>query len=484
MVGDHGTLRVLNLATDEVTAVDSGTTVNLHAVAGRGSLENPVITAVGEDLTIVLVDTSGARVERQTPGAGTFRGVHISSSGERLAVGERGGDGVIYRSRGGPYDVWGWDEVPDGTGPQHAVTAAPGGPAWSVGTRTGTGTQGTVLTPDGSDPWRIDSPGAHGVLRGAWAWADGALLVVGDKGQMFRRAGGTWKPEEVASQDSFRHLAAGFDPTFSSYGESWVTSESGLSRYRRWWAEFPVLGGAVAVVGDGLQPVAALTATHLYSHADGVWKVSGSSPPAPRTIESLVARAGGLWAADGEQLWFKPGDLAWQLEERTAGIKPHALGVSPDTGVLWLAGEDEEGNGALGWLGALNDATRVSFSEPIEPLRAVSVAWRSGACCEVWAVGDAGAVVSLWGQSVESPAQGPADVDFKGVFAESDSSVWIVGNRGRIFHVTNPSDATFPRNQASGLEEDITLWDVGRAQQGIMVVGDRGTVLVRQAEAP
>lgn len=185
VVGQDGVALLLS-DLDRITAVDAGTTKDLHAVHGNAS---GLVLAVGA-AGVAVRATAGAEPEFTPENTGSIahiRGVWVADDGSAIGVGDQGT--VLERAASGG---WSTEVAPTSTN-LHAVTVV-GAVSYAVGDN------GVVLRREGGS-WSKESEAPGEFLYGVWGAGDDVFAVGWTGLVLSRSVDGDWIAEESGTNN-------------------------------------------------------------------------------------------------------------------------------------------------------------------------------------------------------------------------------------------------------------------------------------------
>jgi hypothetical protein len=178
-----------------------------------------------------------------------------------------------------------------------------------------------------------------------------------------------------------------------------------------------------------------------------------------------------VWASGFGYLGHYDGaGVDWHQLGSAAGITLWGVG----TGDVWLIqGSAWSTNPYIitHWKG-LSGVT-VAQDTQFTSARPLNAMW-GNATSDLWAVGEAGAIIHYDGRAWSPISQSPTTVALRGVWGTAPNDVWAVGESGAMLHFDGSAWST----RVSPTSR--TLWSVwGSLSAGVWAVGDSGTVLHR-----
>jgi hypothetical protein len=357
-----------------------------------------------------------------------------------------------------------------------------GGAAGEVTTPGASGEAGTGDLPNGGEPlpncttsgWCWDNPTPGGSnLNGVWAGAPDNVWAVGMDGLILRYDGKRWQ----------RFAGPTTKTLFAVWGTAadsvWIGGAGGLFFWNgKEFTTYPSSSSIIDVHGSAADNVRGTLGTQAIDYFDGkkltipVLTEGGptSSVVSVWTFAPRVAygagSGGAIIRADGP--FDQPFDYATSIVYTAGGYLRDLWGTTADE-ALWAVGD-----AGLVVSGQVADKTsfHVVDSGTITALYGV---WGSSQS-DIWAVGDTGTIIHYDGTGFEDRSVAAPRIDFRDIDGTGKSDIWAVGNDGAIFHFDG-SKWSAPNTLTD--QELFGVW--GTSDDDVWAVGDQGVLLHKDA---
>jgi len=421
-VGDGGLIARRTIADGVWTLDDSGSDLDLHAIAGRSATD---LTVVG-DMAIVLRATGAGWVKKHDRNGLRLRGVWMDPETEGDAgIYAVGSNGQLVSESGGTWrgvqiaasasTLSAFAKLSDGTllavGTAHTVTAKrPNSPAW----------QGETT----NDTRERD---IHALTVGA----DGVVRAFGAEGLVMKREGLTW------AVDSGPGAIVGVK-SFSAAGTFGTGAAAGII--------------AIAKAGGGI------------AYRNGAW--ASLSTALDANVTGLAEGTDGrLWASAGGGVVMVRVDGDWSVVPLPFQTNLNAI-AADGSGGAWAVGAE----GRVIHITADLAVEAVPVSVPVEFF---GVTVHQGKAFVCGRGGTFFGIERLLGQWVITARATSTVADLRDVLVDDAGDLWVVGAFGTLLNGAVSGGAFVPVATGTG----GSLHDIALGGAGLFAVGDNGVVL-------
>ena len=417
VVGEGGLVATRALGSDHWDLGESGVTVTLRGIYGRGADD---VWVFGDDATVLHWD--GAAWTKEF----TLAGIALYSAW--IAPGTSGHEGVYAVGSGGllvqyQADAWRTVQIAAGTAELHDIFGVDG-------TLFAVGTNATITVKTPVENWRgqTSNDPRDRDLYAIVGRSATDVVAFGEAGAVIRFNGSKWTTEQpIGPQWASADLISA----------AWV-DDGGADRYL-----------AVAATGGGL----ALDSAK--------WVDMATRPE--RGVRDFAGSGEHLWAVGKGGLVIERSDQGWSSVAVATVADLNAVDVAAD-GTVWAVGT----GGTIVRIAPDDTVTFPASGLPIE-LHGVAVA-----SDRVWICGNGGTLLSAARDGTDVTLELPGtSASLRAVTVGGDGAVWIVGGVGTLLRLT--AEDTVPIVVSSGV--GATLNDVVATADGVLVAGDNGVVI-------
>ncbi|PKN58506.1 MAG: hypothetical protein CVU56_05340 [Deltaproteobacteria bacterium HGW-Deltaproteobacteria-14] len=417
VVGEGGLVATRAVGADHWDLGESGVTVTLRGIYGRGAGD---VWVFGDDATVLHWDGAAWTREFTLPGIALYSAWIAPDTTGHEGVYAVGSGGLVVQYQAG---AWRTVQIAAGTAELHDIFGVDG-TLFAVGT----GATITVKTP--VENWRgqTSNDPRDRDLYAIVGRSATDVVAFGEAGAVIRFNGNKWNTEQPTG------------PQWASadlISAAWV-DDGGADRYL-----------AVAATGGGL------------ALDSGKWVDMATRPE--RGVRDFAGSAERLWAVGKGGLVLERSEQGWSSVAVATVADLNAVDVAAD-GTVWAVGT----GGAIVRIAPDGSVTFPASGLPIE-LHGVAVA-----SDRVWICGNGGTLLSaaLDGSDVTLELPGTS-ASLRAVTVGGDGAVWIVGGVGTLLRLT-AGDAV-PTVVSSGV--GATLNDAVATADGVLVAGDNGVII-------